>query len=110
MLYAKVRNGILFISFEGDINDNTVADLNKEIDYMLYTQGINYYAFNFKGIDELNNKFLSLFQNKLVEIFLRCGSVVLYGINNIYKKIIGNRRDNLFYVEDQKEICNLLNL
>ena len=110
MLYTKVRNGILFMSVEGEINDNVVNMLDKEIDYMLYRQGINYFAFNFLDIEKFSNSFLNMLQNKLVEIFLRCGRVALYGINKCNRKLLGSREDSMFYVDNQKDINRLLSL
>lgn len=107
MLYTRVRNGILFIVLEGNVDEGIINTFSDEIDYMLYKQGINYFAFNFNNVLDFNNKFVEMFQNKLVEIFLRCGKVALYGIN---RKLIGNRKDSLFYVDNQKEIDRLLSL
>lgn len=110
MVYAKVNDGILFISIEDEIKDNTIDSLEEEIDYMLYKQGIKYYAFNFNYLDNFNNKFLNIFQNKLTEIFLTCGSVVIYGLKKINKYIFGKRRDNLYYLDNKEDINKIINL
>ncbi len=51
MLYTQVINGILYIGFEGVINDQAILELSQEIDYMLYRQGINYYAIDFNNLN-----------------------------------------------------------
>lgn len=109
MLYTQVINGILYMGFEEVINDQSILELSREIDYMLYRQGINYYAIDFNNLNIESSKFINLFQNKLVEIFLRCGSVVLCGMNNIMRKVIGNR-NNLFYVNNKADIFKVLSL
>lgn len=110
MVYAKVNDGILFISIEEEIKDSTIDSLEEEIDYMLYKQGIKYYAFNFNYLDNFNNNFLNIFQNKLTEIFLTCGSVVIYGLKKINKYIFGKRRDNLYYLDNKEDINKIINL
>ena len=110
MLYTNVRNGILFISIEEEITENTILNLTKEIDFMLYDQGMSLYAFNFNHLKHFSKKFLNSFQNKLTEIFLKCGSVVIYGIDKIYEGVFGKRKDNLFYVEKAEDIYSLLSL
>lgn len=108
MLYTKVNDGILFISIEEEIRDDTIDNLEEEIDYMLYRQGIRYYAFNFNYLDNFNNSFLNKFQNKLTEIFLTSGSVIIYGLKKINKGIFGKRRDNLYYVDNEEDINKII--
>lgn len=108
MLYTKVNDGILFISIEEEIRDDTIDNLEEEIDYMLYRQGIRYYAFNFNYLDNFNNSFLNKFQNKLTEIFLTSGSVIIYGLKKINKGIFGKRRDNLYYVDNEEDINKVI--
>ncbi|MBR4618822.1 MAG: hypothetical protein IKO49_05910 [Bacilli bacterium] len=110
MLYTNVRNGILFISIEDEITENTISNLTKEIDFLLYNQGISLYAFNFNYLKNFSTQFLNNFQNKLTEIFLKCGSVVIYGIDKVYEGIFGKRKDNLFYAEKVEDVYNLLSL
>jgi hypothetical protein len=108
MLYTKVNDGILFISIEEEIKDDTIDNLEEEIDYMLYSQGIRYYAFNFNYLDNFNNSFLNKFQNKLTEIFLTCGSVIIYGLKKINKGIFGKRKENLYYVDNVEDINKII--
>lgn len=110
MVYTKVNDGILFISIEDEIRDDTINNLEDEIDYMLYKQGIKYYAFNFNYLDNFNNNFLNIFQNKLTEIFLTCGSVVIYGLKKMNKGIFGKRKDNLYYLDNKEDINKIINL
>ena len=62
MLYTQVINGILYMGFEGVINDQAILELSQEIDYMLYRQGINYYAIDFNNLNIESSKFINLFQ------------------------------------------------
>ena len=110
MLYTKMNDGILFISIEEEIRDDTIDNLEEEIDYMLYSQGIRYYAFNFNYLDNFNNSFLNKFQNKLTEIFLTSGSVIIYGLKKINKGIFGKRKDNLYYVDSLEDINKIIYL
>ncbi len=110
MVYTKVNNGIIFISIEEDIKEDTINILEEEIDYLLYKQGMKYYAFNFNYIDNFNNNFLNKFENKLTEIFLTCGSVVIYGLKKVNKYIFGKRKDNLYYIDSLEDINKIINL
>ena len=59
-------------------------------------------------MDNFNNTFLNKFQNKLTEIFLTSGSVIIYGLKKINKGIFGKRRDNLYYVDNEDEINKII--
>ena len=110
MVYTKVNDGIIFISIEEEINDDTIDSLEEEIDFMLYKQGMKYYAFNFNYLDNFNCSFLNKFQNKLTEIFLTCGSVIIYGLKRINKGIFGKREYNLYYLDSEEDINKIINL
>lgn len=110
MLYTNINRGIIFISIEEFISENTLKELNEEVNFMLYNQGMNYYAFNFNNLNYFSNKFLNSFENLLTEIFLKCGRVVIYGLNKINKNIFGTRKYDMYYVEDKRDVYKLLSL
>lgn len=110
MLYTNINKGILFISIEDFITDKTLEELNEEVNYMLFTQGMSYYAFNFNNLNTFSKKFLNEFMNLLTQIFLTCGKVAIYGLNKINKNIFGNRKDNMYYVDKEEDIYKLLSL
>ena len=110
MIYTNIDKGILFISIEEFITEKTLEDLNEEIDYMLYTQGMSYYAFNFNNLNNFSTKFLNDFKNRLTEIFLKCGRVAIYGIDKLNKNVFGSREYGMYYVDNKKDIYRLLSL
>ncbi len=110
MLYTNINKGILFISIENFISEKTIENLNEEVEFMLNDQGMSYYAFNFNHLNYFSNAFLNSFKNLLTEIFLKCGRVVIYGIDKINKNIFGTRNYDMYYVDNEEEIYNILSL
>lgn len=102
----EVARGILFLRFDGNIN-NDYNVFEKEINYLLYNQGIKYYVLDFENM-YIEDSTISKIKNKLVEIFLRCGEVVLCGIDNDTKLKIGETKDKLYYVNEEREAFNYL--
>ena len=78
--------------------------------YFLYNQGILVYVFNLAKVTNLDKKLLGSIQNKLTEIFLKCGSVVFCGISEKLKKKLGERNNNLFYVTEEKEVFQYISI
>ena len=106
----EVERGILFIRLEGGLTTKTFNTLVKEINYLLYNQGISNFVFDFTNVYSFEEKVISKIQSKLVEIFLNCGKVVMCGMSEICKKQIGYTRDRLFYVNYQKEAFDYLRM
>ena len=65
--------------------------------------------FDFKDIDRIDLNIISWLENKLVEIFLSCGKVVLCGLEGMYEKKLG-KQDKLFYVREGIEAFKYLNV
>lgn len=105
----EVKRGIIFIKCSGILNSDGMKVIDNELDYLLYNQGLSYYAFDFSNLI-ISDSVINLFQNKLVEIFLKCGKVVLFGLSKIYKDMIGSNRDLLFYVDKEEDIFKFLML
>ena len=110
MLYTNINKGIIFISIENFISEKTIKELNEEVDFMLYDQGMDYYAFNFNNLNYFSRSFLENFKNLLTEIFLKCGRVAIYGLDKITKNIFGTRKYDMYYVDKEEDIFKLLSL
>lgn len=106
----QVRRGILFIRLEGNIDNGTFTTLGKEINYLLYRQGISNFVFDFTDISKVEESILSKIQCKLVEIFLNCGKVAMCGLKEESKRKIGYTKDRLFYVNSNIEAFEYLSL
>ena len=104
-----VKNGITFIKLDGVFDNKAFKKFNDEIDYLLYNQGISLYAISF-NVAKIDDSLISKIQNKLVEIFLSCGEVVMCGLNKIYQKKIGSRENKLYYVDNIAAAFKLLNI
>lgn len=102
-LETQVNKGIMFIRLEGDLNNKTFNTLSTEINYLLYNQGIHYYVLNFEEVSKVDKNIFIKLQNKLIEIFLSCGKVVMCGLNDMFKQQIGSTKDSLFYVNKEQE-------
>lgn len=106
----EVERGILFIRLEGGLTTKTFNTLGNEINYLLYNQGISNFVFDFSNVSKFEDSIFLKMQNKLVEIFLNCGKVVMCGMNDVTKKRIGFTKDQLFYVNHEAEAFNYLRM
>ncbi len=95
-----VVKGMTIVKLEGELTSNTFYKFNEEVDYLLYGQGMHYFVFDFKDVNNIDEDIFSEIQSKIIEIFLNYGKVVIYGIKNVFKNIKDNR---LFYVNDEIE-------
>lgn len=106
----QITKGIMFMRLEGELTQDSFQKVSEEINYLLYKQGIIAYVFNLEEVKKIDNNILENIQNKLTEIFLRCGSVAFCGISETLKKLIGERKDELFYVTEEKEVFQYISI
>lgn len=104
----EVLKGMLFVRLNGILNKETITDFEREINYLLYKQGMHYFVFDFSNIEKIEFNFDGWLENKLIEIFLSGGKVKLYGLDNKYDQKI--KQDKFFYVREEKEIFNYLTI
>ena len=107
---SQISRGITFIRLEGELTTNNFYKVAEEINYLLYKQGMIAYVFNLKKVKRVDKNILGSMQNKLTEIFLKCGSVAFCGISEKLKKSLGERKDQLFYVTEEKEVFQYINI
>ena len=105
-----VERGILFMNLRGGLTTKTFNTLGDEINYLLYNQGILNFVIDFTDVYSYEETIVNSIQNKLVEIFLSCGKVVMCGMSELYKKQIGYTKDRLFYVNYGKEAFDYLKM
>lgn len=108
-IITEVNRGIIFLRLNGVLDNNTLTKFNEEVDYLLYKQGVSFYTFDFSEV-KINEESVFQIQNKLIEIFLNCGKVVMCGVNKLYQEKIGSGKNQLYYVNDQRDAFKLLSL
>ena len=96
-----VVKGRTIVKLTGELTSNTFYKFNEEVDYLLYSQGMHYFVFDFKDVDKIEEKVFDEIQSKIIEIFLNYGKVVIYGIKCAFKNIKDSTR--LFYAKDEIE-------
>lgn len=106
----EVNRGIIFIRLEGELTKNNLKKVVEEINYLLYKQGMLAYVFNLEAVNKVDKTILTIIQNKLTEIFLRCGSVAFCGISEKLKKLLGERNNNLFYIKEEQEAFQYISI
>lgn len=109
-IITTVNRGILFITLQGTLNNENFYEFSDEINYLLYNQGMNYFALNFDDLEIVDKNLLYKIQNKLIEICLSSGKVVLCGLNKEAVKKIDCGNDNLKFVGSELEVFNYLNI
>lgn len=107
---TQISKGIMFIRLEGELNKRTFPIFSQELNYLLYKQGIQFFVLNLKEIDQIDTSALENLQNKLIEIFLSCGSVALCGLTDILKERMMNQKEHLFYINDEREVFQYLSI
>ncbi len=107
---SQINRGIMFIRLEGELTTHNFYKLSEEINYLLYNQGILVYVFNLAKVTNLDKKLLGSIQNKLTEIFLKCGSVALCGISEKERKKLGERKEGLFYITKEQEVFQYISI
>ena len=105
----QIKRGITFIRLEGELTAKNYYRFAEEINYLLYKQGMMAYVFNLENVKEFDNNLLGSFQNKLTEIFLKCGTVAFCGLSEKVKRKIG-KRDELYYITEEKEVFQYINI
>lgn len=106
---VDVIKGIMFIQLEGDLNESTIKNLESELNYLLYKQGMHFFVFNFNNIEHIEHTTIHHLQNKLIEIFLNCGKVAMCGLNDLYQKKLG-MQERLHYVSNEREALDFLSI
>lgn len=96
---TEVERGILFIRLYGILDHTSFSVFGTKINSLLYQYGFQYFVFDFTNISLLEENIFLKIQNKLVEIFLNCGKVVIAGLSELSKNKIGYTKDCLFYVD-----------
>ena len=104
---VDVVRGILFIHLEGVLNNDTIRQFDNELNYLLYKQGMHYFVFDFKDLDIIDINVISWLDNKLIEIFLSCGKVVLCGLDDKYENKF-SKQERLFFVREGVQAFNYL--
>lgn len=93
----NVINGAIIIQLNGNLNNNTISNLETKLDYLIYKQEMHYFIFDFNYVEEVDLRIINNIYNKLIEIFLTCGKAVFLGVNNLLKKALG-KGDRIIYV------------
>ena len=94
---TNVINGVIVIRLEGNLDNKNINNLEEKIDYLIYKQEIHNFIFDFNCIEEVDIRIINNIYNKLIEIFLTCGRVVLCEINDLFKRVT-DKGDRIIYV------------
>ena len=103
----NVVRGIMFINLEGELTTSTISKLDNDLNYLLYKQGLNMFVFNFNNLNYIEYGIIETIQNKLIEIFLSCGKVVMCGLREYEKDLIGVY-DRLYFVNNERDAFEYL--
>lgn len=104
---VDVIKGIMFINLEGELSRRTIDRFEAEINYLIYKQGMHLFVFDFNNLDSIEYGIIESIQNKLVEIFLNCGKVVMCGLDDYNQRLIGVH-DRLFFVNNERDAFEYL--
>lgn len=105
----NVVKGIIFVHLNGVLNRDTFNQFGRQLDYLLYKQGMHYFVIDFNDLNVIDYGIINYLENKLVEIFLSCGKVALCGLDMMMEKHIG-RQDKLFFIKNEYDALKYLNI
>ena len=87
MLYSNVfvDKGVIFIRFDGLVNVETIDELERTINYLLYNVGVKYFVLDFMRTT-FDKKIISAVNNKLLEVYAHADKMILKGLdsNNLF--------------------------
>lgn len=106
---TDVIKGIMFVNLSGELTNDTMRDVEDELNYLLYKQGMHFFIFNFKNVNVIEYSALNQLQKILIEIFLSCGNVVMCGMSDICRKKLG-LLDRVNYTNSEIDAFKLLNV
>lgn len=79
---VELKKGIMFITLEGILNNETFKEFDMELNYLLYKQGINYFVIDFCKTEIINKSIIFRLENKFLEMFLNKGNITFKGFSN----------------------------
>ena len=82
---VDIIRGRVFVNLKGELNKSNISQFEREVNYLLYKQGMHYYILDFKDIDSIDNIVFDRLKNKISEINLAYGKVVVNGLFNYDK-------------------------
>ena len=82
---VDIIRGRVFVNLKGELNKSNISQFEREVNYLLYKQGMHYYILDFKDIDSIDNIVFDRLKNKISEINLADGKVVVNGLFNYDK-------------------------
>lgn len=106
---TDVFKGMVVINLKGVLNKKTIYEFDREINYLFYKQGFNYYVLDFRNIERIEFDVFSWLENKIMEIFLSCGKVILYGFDEKYngRKL---KFDKVDYIRKENQSFNYITI
>lgn len=106
---ANLLKGILYVRLRGVLNKQTLGDFERELNYLLYKQGMHYFVFDFKDIRVQEINIDIWLENKFFEIFLECGKVIMYEFDGKLRNK-NNQFNKLLYAREECDFFNYLSL
>ena len=98
----NVIKGVIVIQLEGYLNSNEINNLEEQLNYLIYKQEMHFFIFDFNNVEEADIGAINNISNKLVEIFLTCGKVILLGVNSLLRMMLG-KGERMIYVDQFRE-------
>ncbi len=77
---VDIIRGRVFVNLKGEINRNNINQFEREVNYLLYKQGMYYYILDFNDVKMIDNRIIERLNRKIKEISLSYGKVVINGL------------------------------
>ena len=77
---VDIIRGRVFVNLKGDLNGDNINQFEREVNYLLYKQGMYYYILDFNDVKMIDNRVIDRLKRKIKEISLSYGKVVINGL------------------------------
>ena len=105
---TEVSKGIMFLHLNGKLNHDNFPLFGNTINHFLYTKGMHYFVIDFSNINSFEENVFIQIQNKIIEISLNHGHIVVCGMDDRKKDELGFMKENLYYVSEEREAYKYL--
>ena len=105
---TEVSKGIMFLHLNGILSEDNFGLLGNTINHFLYSKGMHYFVIDFSDINFFEENIIMQIQNKIIEISLNHGHIVVCGIDENKKNKLGFMKENLYYVNEGREAYKYL--
>lgn len=103
------QKGILFVRLKGILNGDTCSILDKNLTSLITNNGVKYVLLNLDELNYIDKYGTNVVIKNYLNISENNGKLIIVGINKLFC-YNDNILDNLYQINDEKKVFNLVNI